>query len=979
LTPRTSLRALTSAAAAAALAFAVLPATVAGAAATNHGRGSDLVARAGGHALFSAAHGTAGVFFGTQAGHTAARPSDIARDASPAQAARGWLSHYSAAFHATGALAAAGTTRVRGGDAIVRMQQSVNGLPVVGGQLVVTLDGDNNLVSVNGETTSAATADTSSTISASTAAAVARASLSRRDHGASLRATTPVLSVLDASLLGGAPAASGARTVWATTVTSTNGLLRHQVFVDAAHRVVALDIDENSRANSVVCQATAGPDTGVTDPTCTSGSGISPEVQVVAGDTAGTTPPTSSSDADTFNAYRFAHAVDDFYKTVLGRDSIDGHGGELDSTVHFCAAATTTDPNPECPMQNAFWDGAEMVYGSNYASALDVVGHEMTHGVTEKTSNLFSYYQSGAINESMSDIMGEIIQQIEGPGLNGNSSGTGTDVYDNADIWKVGEKLPIGWIRNMADPTQDAISGTPQYPADPDKMTSANYNAYSPWDAYFDNGGVHANDGVGNKAAFLMAAGPNSDGSSGVFNGVTMTGVSPAGATVAAQDERDIKVANIYYRLDQTMSSGTSYADLYNLLPQVCKALVGHALTMPAGSASSTTTINSADCAQVSLAVKATEMNKQPTAGAAKVPAPSPTCTNGGGASKKRLDNFESGNPVASTGAYSRNHAGTDSLGGKSFGDWWWSKTTVPAYGSAPPVFQDQHSTGSLWGDDADPFQANANTYDREDSWVQTKTPVAAAIGTFVRFDDAWEFDYGPSGVPGDVDANGNPVIHKYDGGRVEYSIDGGKTWYDTGAASKVDRKVLLVNGGYNGTISNTDHLFDDPANGFVYVDPNPLKGKHAFIGSSHGWTSSRLDLSSLRGKKVLLRWRVAADDSVGALGWYVDNVYAYSCNPTTASLTAPASVRKGHAASLTAHIVRAGTTSVLAKLPVQLWSRKHGTSRWVKVGTPKSTNSHGNASWAPTQKVKTDYRVQMIGKAPFAPSNAATKTVAIG
>ena len=93
-----------------------------------------------------------------------------------------------------------------------------------------------------------------------------------------------------------------------------------------------------------------------------------------------------------------------------------------------------------------------MVYCPGFSRADDVVGHELAHGVTDNTSNLFYYYQSGAINESLSDIWGEFVDQT-------NSSGS-----DSAGVkWDLGEDLPIGAIRDMADPTSMG---------DPDKMSS---------------------------------------------------------------------------------------------------------------------------------------------------------------------------------------------------------------------------------------------------------------------------------------------------------------------------------------------------------------------------------------------------------------------------------------------------------------------------------------------------------------------------
>ena len=109
-------------------------------------------------------------------------------------------------------------------------------------------------------------------------------------------------------------------------------------------------------------------------------------------------------------------------------------GMTLVSTTRYC-------PNSShCPYANAFWNGDQMVYGAGFASADDVVGHELTHGVTESTSNLFYYYQSGAINESFSDVWGEFIDQTNGAGT------------DTARVkWLIGEDIPgLGAIRRHA-------------------------------------------------------------------------------------------------------------------------------------------------------------------------------------------------------------------------------------------------------------------------------------------------------------------------------------------------------------------------------------------------------------------------------------------------------------------------------------------------------------------------------------------------
>ncbi len=206
-----------------------------------------------------------------------------------------------------------------------------------------------------------------------------------------------------------------------------------------------------------------------------------------------------------------------------------------------------------------------MVYGAGFAAADDVVAHELTHGVTENESNLFYYMQSGAINESFSDIWGEFVDLTYDGAFDNDTAGA---------RWYLGEDVPVyGAIRNMANP--------PEF-GDPDKMSSANYYCGSA-----DYGGVHWNSGVGNKAAYLIADG-------GVFNGFTVTGIGI------------LKAAKIFYEAQTRMlTSAADYQDLAESLSQACNNLVG------------TSGITSANCANVREAIAAVEMTKQPTSCAA--------------------------------------------------------------------------------------------------------------------------------------------------------------------------------------------------------------------------------------------------------------------------------------------------------------------------------------------------------------------------
>src|SRR4029079_19348039 len=165
-----------------------------------------------------------------------------------------------------------------------------------------------------------------------------------------------------------------------------------------------------------------------------------------------------------------------------------------------------------CPYANAFWNGLQMYYGTGFAVADDVVGHEMTHAVTERTSNLIYWGQSGAMNESISDIMGEIVD---------HQNVTPSDSTQPTP-WSLGEDIPgfPNGIRNVQNP-----------PAfnDPDRTGSALYvkeSCVSSVNCYNDEDGVHSNSGVGNKTFFLASQG-------GSFNGQSITGIDAGAANLA--------------------------------------------------------------------------------------------------------------------------------------------------------------------------------------------------------------------------------------------------------------------------------------------------------------------------------------------------------------------------------------------------------------------------------------------------------------
>ena len=177
----------------------------------------------------------------------------------------------------------------------------------------------------------------------------------------------------------------------------------------------------------------------------------------------------------------------DFYFDVYGRQSIDDEGLPLDATVHF-----GSDYN------NAFWNGHQMVFGdgdgelfNRFTIALDVIGHELTHGVTEATAGLLYQGQSGALNESVSDVFGSLVKQrVLG------QDATGADWLIGAGLFTAAVQGVA--LRSMRAPgtayDDDVLGRDPQ----PDHLRG--YVETSD-----DNGGVHINSGIPNHAFYLAA------------------------------------------------------------------------------------------------------------------------------------------------------------------------------------------------------------------------------------------------------------------------------------------------------------------------------------------------------------------------------------------------------------------------------------------------------------------------------------------
>lgn len=195
--------------------------------------------------------------------------------------------------------------------------------------------------------------------------------------------------------------------------------------------------------------------------------------------------PTGDTAAD--EAYDGLGATFDFFAEIFDRNSVDDAGMGLTATVHFGQE-----------YNNAFWNSVQMVFGdgdgqifNRFTIAVDIIGHELSHGVTEDESQLQYFNQSGALNESMSDVFGSLIKQF-----------VRHQTVAHAD-WLIGEGLLAAGIqgvalRSLKDP--GSAFDDPLLGKDPQPKHMADFVH-----TFEDNGGVHINSGIPNHAFYQVA------------------------------------------------------------------------------------------------------------------------------------------------------------------------------------------------------------------------------------------------------------------------------------------------------------------------------------------------------------------------------------------------------------------------------------------------------------------------------------------
>lgn len=189
-------------------------------------------------------------------------------------------------------------------------------------------------------------------------------------------------------------------------------------------------------------------------------------------------------------AIRGAEKTWQFYKKLFDRNSIDNKGMVIQQTIHY-------RENPRKPFANAMWDGSQMIYGDgdgvtfgSFTGDIDIIAHELTHGIIDYEANLNYKNQSGALNESFADVFGMLVKQWSNKTAARRSN------------WLVGDRILKGRkyaIRSMRAPG-NGYKNHPELGDDPQPAVMSDYINMTG-----DDGGVHFNSGIPNYAFFVAA------------------------------------------------------------------------------------------------------------------------------------------------------------------------------------------------------------------------------------------------------------------------------------------------------------------------------------------------------------------------------------------------------------------------------------------------------------------------------------------
>lgn len=519
------------------------------------------------------------------------------------------------------------------------------------------------------------------------------------------------------------------------------------------------------------------------------------------------TSPALPFPIDANRAFHYFGDTYDYFWRAFRRDSMNNSGMAMVATVDSIA--------PGCP--NAFWSSSlkQMAFCTGTVTD-DITAHELTHGVTHFTAQLIYQNQSGQLNESFSDVFGELVDlfngnaafaiddagpawptHVTGPGLDELNSlraecSPNSNHYDGVR-WLMGEDAYAfgGALRDMWDPTCHF---------DPDRALSP-LQTCGPG----DNGGVHSGSGIPNHAFAMLVDGKE-------FNGYTVRGIGP------------IKAGAVWYHaLTAYLTPTSDFEDAYLAFTRSAHDLIGQYPLDPRTGFPSYSLFTTDDAVQVERALRAVEMDGPGRCGQT-VPivtaAPPPGC---GDEVVLFSDNFESGSvgwSVANSGPPTPYN--------------WQVTNTLPL-----------GRRGTAWvGEDRNIGDCADSNESGSHSLISPPIMLPRSIQhPLLRFTHHVDTETG------------------WDGGLISVSVNGGR-WEAVPGSS------------FHFNSYNTRLRRSSPTN------LNPLGGREAWSGIGAEWGTSVADLSGFArgGDTLQIRFDFGKDGCTGRVGWFVDDVEVYAC-----------------------------------------------------------------------------------------------------
>ncbi len=437
------------------------------------------------------------------------------------------------------------------GQTHVRLDQVKDGVSVFGGQLITHLDA-NMVLEVGGNVYPRADVATRPAVNPAQAVRAAKDALGY--NGDFANQPEAALVILPNQMIN-ADAAPGARLCFQVELLvedGTDNTGRYRYFIDAQTGVVVWsynDMDTATGSGKSLYSGTVSIGTLLSSGTYylqddgrgsmltyTMRNTTTQGYYLTDGDNVWGNFANSNEDTAGVDAHFGAAKTWDYYLNRYNRRGIDGNGYRMRSRVHYGKS-----------YNNAFWNGSLMTYGDGDGSifsplvSLDVVGHEITHGLTEKTAGLIYSNESGAANESFSDIFGTAVEFYTG------NVGRTLDYDIGEDIYTPGKSGDA--LRSMSNP---GLYGDPDH-------YSKRYTGTE------DNGGVHTNSGIQNQAFYLLAAGGTNRTS-----GISVTGIGRGAAErifyraltvklTSSADFKAVRAATLSAAADLYGSTSTQY------------------------------------------------------------------------------------------------------------------------------------------------------------------------------------------------------------------------------------------------------------------------------------------------------------------------------------------------------------------------------------------------------------------------------------